>query len=62
MPNYDGSHFDPPAPVADVVLRNPEGGAKVPGVLLLVDTGADLTLLPRGAVERLGVSPLADQG
>jgi len=28
---------------------------------LLLDTGADATLLPRAAVERLGLSPLAGQ-
>jgi hypothetical protein len=61
MPSYDGLHFDPPAPVADVVLRNPDGGATVGGVPLLVDAGADVTLLPRRAVERLGVLPLAGQ-
>jgi len=61
MPSYDGLHFNPPAPVAEVVLRNPESGANVPGVVLLVDTGADVTLLPRRAVEQLGVLPIADQ-
>jgi hypothetical protein len=30
-------------------------------VLLLLDTGADVTLVPRVAVERVGVPPLADQ-
>ena len=61
MPSYDASHFDPPAPVAHVTLRNPHNGATVPDVPLLLDTGADITLLPRTAVERLGVPPLADQ-
>ena len=61
MPRYDTSHFDPPAPVARVTLRTPQSGATVPDVLLLVDTGADITLLPRTAVERLGVPLLADQ-
>ena len=61
MPSYDASHFDPPAPVARVTLRNPQSGATVSDVLLLVDTGADITLLPRTAVERLGVPLLADQ-
>jgi predicted aspartyl protease len=60
MPNYDASHFDPPAPVARVTLRNPHNGATVSDVLLLLDTGADVTLLPRTAVERLGVPLLAD--
>jgi predicted aspartyl protease len=61
MPNYDASHFDPPAPVAHVTLRNPHNGATVSDVLLLLDTGADVTLLPRMAVERLGVPLLANQ-
>jgi hypothetical protein len=46
MPGYDASGFDPPAPVARVVLRNPHSGATVSDVLLLLDTGADVTLLP----------------
>jgi predicted aspartyl protease len=61
MPSYDASHFDPPAPVTRVTLRNPHSGATVSDVLLLVDTGADITLLPRTAVEQLGVSLLAGQ-
>jgi hypothetical protein len=61
MPNYDASSFDPPAPVALVTLRHPHNGATVSNVPLLLDTGADVTLLPRTAVERLGVPPLADQ-
>src|SRR5436309_3177639 len=58
MPSYDALNFDPPAPTAQVILRDPHGGAMVSDVLLLLDTGADTTLLPRTAVERLGVSPL----
>jgi hypothetical protein len=61
MPSYDASHFDPPAPVARVTLRNPHSGATVSDVLLLLDTEADITLLPRTAVEPLGVPLLADQ-
>ena len=58
MPNYDASHYDPPAAVAQVTLREMNGGALLPNVLVLLDTGADVTLLPRTAVERLGVKPL----
>jgi hypothetical protein len=61
MPSYDASHFDPPAPVAHVTLRNPVGDATVSTVLLLLDTGADVTLLPRSAVEQLGITPLSDK-
>ncbi len=61
MPNYDASHFDPPVPVASVTLRNPHSGATVSDVQLLLDTGADVTLLPRMAVERLGVPLLVNE-
>ncbi len=61
MPPYDASHFAPPAPLARVTLRHVHTGATVTDVELLVDTGADITLLPRTAVERLGVAPLVDQ-
>ena len=61
MPSYDTSYFDPPAPVATVTLRNPHSGATVSDVLLLLDTGADVTLLPRMMVERLGIPLVTDQ-
>jgi hypothetical protein len=61
MQSYDAAHFDPPAPVAQVMLRNPRSGATVSDVLVLLDAGADITLLPRIAVEQLGVPLLAGQ-
>jgi predicted aspartyl protease len=61
MPSYDASHFNPPAPVARVTLRHPQHRTTVSDVLLLVDTGADITLLPRTVVEQLGVPLLRDQ-
>ena len=60
MPGYEGSHFDPPAPVARVSLRNPDTGTTLSDVPLLLDTGADVTFLPRASVERLGIPPLAN--
>jgi hypothetical protein len=56
MPRYDALPYDPPAPIAEVTLRA-ANGATVPDVLLLLDTGADITLLPRSAIVRLGVIP-----
>lgn len=56
MPSYDSLHFDPPALVARVTLRA-ASGASVSDVLLLLDTGADTTLLPRSAITRLGINP-----
>ena len=55
MPDYDAIHFNPPAPIVNAILRHPGNGATVPNVQLLLDTGADVTLLPRFAVERVGV-------
>jgi predicted aspartyl protease len=57
---YNATHFDPPAPVASVMLRAGDSGATAADVPLLVDTGADVTLLPRTIVERLGVPVLTD--
>lgn len=56
MPAYDGYLFSPPAPLAKVSLRNPESGTVVSDVAMLLDTGVDVTLLPRASVERLGIS------
>lgn len=56
MPRYDGARYDPPAPVARVGLRSFDGTHSIADVALLIDTGADITLLPRSAVERLGVT------
>lgn len=56
MPPYDASVYDPPAPVAWVALRDMDGIGLVNDVPLLIDTGADVTLLPRSAVSRLGVT------
>ncbi len=60
MPSYDASQHEPPAPVASVTLRNPENAVSVGEQWLLIDTGADLTLLPRSAVEQVGVAISAD--
>ena len=46
MAAYDGAHFDPPAPVAVVTLRDAGTGRTVEDVVLLLDSGADVTLLP----------------
>jgi hypothetical protein len=61
MPSYDASRFHPPAPVAPVTLRDPNTGATLSGIQMQLDIGADVTLIPRAAIERLGVSPEADQ-
>lgn len=62
MPAYDGSHFAPPAPLASVTLRNPETRAIVADVPMLLDTGADVTLLPQDSFDRLGIDVDPDEG
>jgi hypothetical protein len=61
MPAYDATHFNPPAPLAQVTLRNPSTGITA-DVVLLVDSGADVTLLPRQAVEGLGINLVTGRG
>ncbi len=56
MFSYDDVLFDPPAPLARVTLRDPATGAAVANIPLLLDSGADVTLLPRSAVLNLGAS------
>jgi hypothetical protein len=53
MPAYDDDGFAPAAPVARVLLRHPESGESIADVPMLIDSGADATLLPKSAVESL---------
>lgn len=58
---YDDRHYQPPAPVATLTLRTIDGtNITVANVVALVDTGADVTLLPRWAIEQLGLQPKVD--
>ena len=56
MPAYDATLFAPPAPLARVTLRDPDSGATQADVPMMLDTGADATLLPQALVASLGVS------
>ena|SRR5712692_3961074 len=60
MPTYDSNQFDPPAPLARVSLRVPDGDKAVTDVPMLIDSGADLTLIPEGSVADLKLE--LDQG
>ena len=58
---YDDRHYQPPAPVATLTLRTIDGtNITVANVVALVDTGADVTLLPLWAIEQLGLQPKVD--
>jgi hypothetical protein len=55
MPDYDSEFFNPPAPVAYVNLRNPENNVEIANVPMLLDTGADATLIPQIFVDKAGL-------
>lgn len=56
MPAYDAIQFEPPAPVALVTLRNTVNGVAVSEVPMLIDSGADVTLVPRRSADQLNLT------
>jgi len=56
MPTYDDHFFNPAAPLARVTLRNSGDGKTVSDVPMLIDSGADVTLIPHQSVTLLGAS------
>ena len=61
MPAYDAARFDPPAPLARVALRNADAGVVWSDVPMLLDFGADVTLIPQAVVNELGVAAVPDR-
>ena len=61
MPTYDTTHFEPPAPLAQVVLRHINTGAVRSNVPMLLDSGADVTLVPQVVISELGITPVPDR-
>jgi len=61
MPAYDGERFFPPAPVALVTLRNATTGTVASNVPMLLDSGADATMVPEKIVAGLGIDTSATQ-
>jgi hypothetical protein len=57
---YDAAQFDPPAPLAYVTVKSDRLGIVIQDVPMLLDTGADVSLLPRSHVAALA-SPDARQ-
>jgi hypothetical protein len=55
MPDYDGRQFDPPAPLARLTVRTLDRARSVSDVAMLIDSGADVTLIPQGCAESLGL-------
>jgi hypothetical protein len=60
MQAYDAARFDPPAPLAPVTVKSEQLGVEIRDVPMLLDTGADISLLPRSHVSALA-SPGARQ-
>jgi hypothetical protein len=46
MREYDAERFDSPAPIAMVVVKSKPLGVVIRDVPMLLDTGADVSLLP----------------
>lgn len=61
MPVYDDARFDPPAPLGLVTLHNPASGLTWADVPMLLDTGADVTLIPQASLDRLKLSAIPDK-
>ncbi len=49
--------FEPPAPIAEIALRNVITGERIENIVVLLDTGADISLLPLSVVEKLQIEP-----
>lgn len=62
MADYDGKQFDPPAPVARVTVRTLDRVNILFDVPMLIDSGADVTLIPRACAEKLGLEGAVEVG
>lgn len=60
MPEYDATHFSSPAPIARVSLVDPKTGQTLEDVPMLLDTGADVTLVPAETLRTLGIEALPE--
>src|SRR6266853_1365832 len=55
MPTYDAVRFSPPAPVGTVDLREAVSARVWANVPMLLDSGADVTLVPSACVSQLQI-------
>ncbi|MDM8527044.1 hypothetical protein QUF58_02425 [Anaerolineales bacterium HSG24] len=60
MAKYNTIDFDPAAPVAYVTLRNEATNAEWLDVPMQIDLGADVTLIPKTTVDKLGLAIISD--
>ena len=55
MPAYDSQLYNPPAPLAKVTLCTRDRKTSLPGVVMQIDSGSDVSLVPESAVGPLGL-------
>jgi predicted aspartyl protease len=60
MPAYHLEYSQTATPIAYVTIHNPTKPALATQAMMLLDTGADLTLLPQIAVFNTGIEPIPD--
>src|SRR5262245_23765580 len=56
MPAYDGDRYSPAAAVATVIVRSLDSGTAVDDVSMLLDSGADISGLPKAVVDALALA------
>lgn len=61
MTPYNSDLFDPPAPLATIEVRSLEGESMLVDIPMLLDSGADVTLIPRFCADHLGIRIETDQ-
>ena len=62
MTPYEEGWLSPPGPVARVLVRNRDTGQALADVQLLIDSGADVTVIPRHVVDALRIEALPGEG
>ena len=53
--------YDPPAPIAEIALKTVSIGERLRGVKMLLDTGSDITLLPKASLGAMGIEPFENK-
>jgi hypothetical protein len=58
---YDSDLFDPPAPLAHVEVRGLNRETTLAAIPMLLDSGADVTLVPKFCADSLDIKVADDQ-
>lgn len=60
MPVYHRNNSQTAAPIARVIVHNPNNPNRKTEALMLLDTGADVTLLPSAVIASAGIESIPD--